>query len=86
MKLYASDLREGDMYDATPLVESLIALLNADEVPELAEFADDSRRKAECMYFEVECVEVNHNGGYVVYGEPLNLPAAEGQMVEVMEV
>lgn len=79
-------LKEGDCYDATPLVEYLLEQISADSVSELRDFAESARRAAECIYFEVESVERSAYGDrYVVYGYPFNLPAKEGMTVELRE-
>ena len=80
-----SNLREGNVYDASPLVEHLIAAMHADEFEELDEWTHSMRAAAECLLFEVESVEDNHvTGGYIVYGHPYNLPADSETEVEVM--
>jgi len=81
-----SSLKEGDVFDATPLVEYLLEQISADSVTELREFAESARAAAECVYFEVESVERGVYGDrYVVYGYPFNLPAREGMTVELRE-
>ena len=76
-------LKEGDNFDATPLVEHLLEQISADSVRELKEFADSARAAAECIYFEVDRVERTVYGDYVVYAYPFNLPAREGMTVEL---
>lgn len=85
-KVKVNELKPGDSFDATPLVECLLEQISADDIPELREFAESARAAAECVFFEVESVERSVYGErYVVYAHPFNLPAREGMTVELRE-
>lgn len=86
MRKWVRNLKEGDVFDATPCAEQILALWGGFGK---SEYADAIAVAAESLYFECESVKRVWEGDevieYVVNAHPHNLCGVKNCLVEIKE-
>ena len=86
MRKWVRDLKEGDVFDASPCAEQMLELWGGFGKNE---YVDAVAVAAENLYFECECVAGAWEGDeflhYVIYAHPHNLCSIKDCLVEIKE-